>query len=323
MMNVQKKKPGSDRARPVVHYLCWQRLFGQYQSAMIHLIIVHRKFVEEQPRFLLSIMQLTSKREPCSHCEQFDTHSETCPFFPVSLTRELFKTLGPFPCNPLQYLKVYVTRYCAMTYGEHFSGREADLSQEIVLKLIEKVEIKKRFTTLTDLRTYLIVISRNHVIDEFRKDRGMLQCGYCLSYENRKCSLADTGANLPHPHYDRELDYSQVPHKLQPPCREFRSRKGARDVDLESHADRLPSPQANPERVAEKTEQERIIHHVLSILAGKSIRMSFVIRRLFFEEATPAEVAAELKISKKTVLRDRKDAIHILKQDLSSLTFNP
>lgn len=263
------------------------------------------------------------KKGLCSTCKHKSPGNGFCDLYPLHLGPETLTTLHNRPCNPERFVKVFVSSYVRLYFSSFFTSRIEDLSQEILVKLLEQQSSHTLFQTPAHFRQYLAVLCRNKLLDIFRQEKGQYQCGYCIFYSKGQCMREGGESGENNPWYNEHVSYKQPPDSLKPPCLLFQSRR-IDPVPYEDDPEVSPNGYSSSDQLTnlEKKEKEKIIKIVLEILADHSQQHVYLIRRLFFEQATFQQVADELNLSVRTISRERKRALELLHRKMTELGYS-
>jgi len=211
------------------------------------------------------------------------------------------------PCYLKQELKRFCQRY--LSHRPRVPRDADDLFGDTIACLLSEARVRAGGFAY-NLRSFMGYVRRVAVrcaITAERRESGRLRCGNCLHYGAWSGKCLASGHAWTH----CDVGIEQDPRKLEPPCRQFSTRKGGRALTDEL----LAVASGGDEEWQDRLDVIDAVHSALRELAQSHPRAALVIRALFLE-GKRYEDLGHLGMSTRTLKRDRALALEILQRRL-------
>lgn len=274
----------------------------------------------------------TLKQKVCPACRHYESTTETCALMTAGLTgahlKELFHGQR---CDSERFLGSFATHYLTAKYGSEFlddaEATAAELLDEICSAEGPPGMARGSVDDLPSFREWLMSCARDIITRKLERLYAHPMCGICHHYSQSQASVCrlqrvpDTnGASQPHPWFAHKLRPRQDPAALDPPCAQFESSKRTaylHAVTPPAYPELNGQVARNPFDLLRAEELEPMLNSLLERLERRSLRIEYIIRKVYLYNTAPEEVARELGTQGWIIRRELEQSYEVLQQLLT------
>jgi hypothetical protein len=256
----------------------------------------------------------------CTPCRHFIETSYECRLL-YGAAENFLEAFESKPCKPRDYLLRFFEARLRRTREPNPTDRAEDLAHALIQQLAE-AESRPNFLSrdLIGMRRFLAARAEHLLIDERRKSEGRMRCGNCKHHRHAAGVRRCDHPNPDLPWSGRVVVASEDPRRFDPPCHAYESgRKQTQSLDdaFETAGYEPTSREANPLQRLESDESATLLSQSFADVQRRDPVAWSILHQFFFRRKTLGEIASELKVSSKTVLRKKAAGLELLQAALA------
>jgi hypothetical protein len=257
----------------------------------------------------------------CSPCRHYIEASCECRLL-YGAAESFLEVFESKPCKPRDYLLRFFEARIRRTREPNPTDRAEDLAHALIQQLGE-VDSRPSFLSrdLIGMRRFLAARAEHLLIDERRKSEGRMRCGNCKHHRHAAGARRCDHPNPEHPWSGRVVVASEDPRRFDPPCHTYESgRKQAQSLDdaLETAGFEPAAREASPLQRLESDESAALLSESFAEVQRQDPVAWSILHQFFFRRRTLGEIATELRVSSKTVMRKKAAGLELLQAALAA-----